>query len=55
MQGYREVMAGGQFSSRQKHHSYASLLKFSSIRIRVIIVGLIWSIISLSYFMSASS
>lgn len=42
-------------SSRQIHHSYASLLRFNSIRIRVIIVSIIWSIISLSYFISAKS
>lgn len=35
------------------HHSYASLFKYDSIRIRVIIVSMIWSLISLSYFISA--
>jgi OCT family organic cation transporter-like MFS transporter 4/5 len=45
-------MAGGEVSTTQRHHSYASLFKFNSIRIRVIFVGCIWSIISLSYFIS---
>lgn len=40
--------------STQKHHSYASLLMFSSIRIRILVVGFIWSLISLSYFISAN-
>lgn len=48
-------MAGGDISTTTKHHSYASLFKFNSIRIRVIYVGIIWSIISLSYFMSANT
>ena len=47
-------MAGGELSTKLKHHSYASLFKFNSIRIRVIFVGCIWSVISLSYFISTS-
>lgn len=41
--------------SRLRHHSYMSLFNYSSIRIRVLIVGSIWSIFSLSYFISANS
>lgn len=48
-------MLGGELSTTQRHHSYASLFKFNSIRIRVIFVGCIWSIISLSYFTSTNS
>lgn len=55
MQGYSEILPGSNISSRQKHHSYASLLLFTSIRLRVIIVGIIWSLISLSYFISANN
>jgi MFS family permease len=53
MDSYERVLQGGNISSRQVHHSYASLFKYDSIRIRVIIVSLIWSLISLSYFISA--
>lgn len=52
MDSYEKVLQGGNISSRQVHHSYASLFKYDSIRIRVIIVSLIWSLISLSYFIS---
>lgn len=41
--------------SRLKHHSYMSLFNYNSIRIRVLIVGGIWSVFSLSYFISANS
>ena len=37
------------------HHTYFSLFRYNSIRLRVIIVGTIWSLFSLSYFISASS
>jgi hypothetical protein len=53
MESYEKVLQGGNISSRQVHHSYASLFKYDSIRIRVIIVSAIWSLISLSYFISA--
>lgn len=52
MDSYEKVLQGGNISSRQVHHSYASLFKYDSIRIRVIIVSLVWSLISLSYFIS---
>lgn len=55
MRAYREIMGEGEVTSRLRHHSYFSLFKYSSIRVRVIIVGLIWSIFSLSYFISARS
>ena len=55
MDSYEQILQGGNISSRQAHHSYVSLLKFNSIRIRIIIVSIIWSIISLSYFMSAKN
>ena len=55
MQAYREIMGEGEISSRQRHHSYMSLFNFNSIRIRVFIVGGIWSLLSLSYFISANS
>jgi len=48
-------MQGGQFSSRQVHHSYLSLFRFNSVRIRVVFVSIIWSVVSLSYFISAKS
>ena len=54
IENYQNILQGGQFSSRQVHHSYFSLFRFNSIRIRVIFVSIIWSIISLSYFISAS-
>lgn len=53
MESYEKVLQGGNISSRQVHHSYASLFKYDSIRLRVIIVSVIWSLISLSYFISA--
>lgn len=43
------------FSSRQVHHSYFSLFRFNSIRIRVVFVSIIWSVVSLSYFISAKN
>lgn len=49
------MLQGGQFSSRQVHHSYLSLFRFNSIRIRVVFVSMIWSLVSLSYFMSVRS
>lgn len=52
---YKKAMGGGEIVSRLKHHSYMSLFNYSSIRIRVLIVGGIWSIFSLSYFISANS
>ena len=52
---YRNIMQGGQFSSRQVHPSYLSLFRFNSIRIRVLFVSIIWSVVSLSYFISAKS
>lgn len=55
MESYEKVLQGGTISSRQVHHSYASLFRYNSIRIRVIIVSAIWSLISLSYFISAKS
>lgn len=55
LDNYREIMQGGQFSSRQVHHSYFSLFRFNSIRIRVVFVSVIWSVVSLSYFISAKS
>ena len=53
IENYQNILEGGQFRSRQVHHSYFSLFRFNSIRIRVIFVSIIWSIISLSYFISA--
>ena len=41
--------------SNTKHYSYLSLFRFNSIRIRVFIIAYIWSVISLSYFCSASN
>lgn len=55
MESYERVLKDGNISSRQIHHSYASLFRYDSIRIRVIIVSLIWSLISLSYFISVKS
>lgn len=55
MRAYHEIMGQGEIQSTLKHHSYLSLFKYNSIRIRVIIVGLIWSLFSLSYFISANS
>lgn len=55
MSAYRRAMGDGEIMSRLKHHSYMSLFNYSSIRIRVLIVGGIWSIFSLSYFISANS
>lgn len=55
MRAYRDIMGEGEVSSRQRHHSYMSLFNFNSIRIRVFIVGGIWSVLSLSYFISANS
>ena len=55
MADYRKAMCGGELLSRLKHHSYMSLFNYSSIRIRVLIVGAIWSVFSLSYFISANS
>lgn len=48
-------MGEGEITSRLRHHSYLSLFKYNSIRLRVLIVGSIWSLFSLSYFISASS
>jgi OCT family organic cation transporter-like MFS transporter 4/5 len=55
MNAYRNAMGAGELISRLKHHSYMSLFNYNSIRIRVLIVGGIWSIFSLSYFISANS
>jgi OCT family organic cation transporter-like MFS transporter 4/5 len=55
IENYQQILQGGQFSSRQAHHSYFSLFRFNSIRIRVIFVSIIWSVISLSYFISAKN
>lgn len=55
MDSYEKILQGGNISSRQIHHSYASLFRYNSIRIRVIIVSIIWSLISLSYFISAKN
>ena len=55
METYREIMKEGEISFRQRHHSYMSLFNFNSIRIRVFIVGGIWSLLSLSYYISANS
>ena len=48
-------MGGGNIDSRLRHHTYLSLFRYDSVRIRVFIVGAIWSIFSLSYFISANS
>ena len=53
--GYKEAIKGGNFDSRLRHHSYLSLFRYDSIRIRVLIVGAVWSVFSLSYFISANS
>jgi OCT family organic cation transporter-like MFS transporter 4/5 len=55
MTAYRNAMGGGELKSRLRHHSYLSLFNYNSIRIRIFIVGGIWSVISLSYFISANS
>jgi OCT family organic cation transporter-like MFS transporter 4/5 len=52
---YRKAMEGAELQSRLRHHSYMSLFNYNSIRIRVLIVGAIWSVFSLSYFISANS
>lgn len=55
MQAYKQIVGESEITSRLKHHSYLSLFKYNSIRIRVLIVGAIWSVFSLSYFISANS
>jgi hypothetical protein len=51
-----EKMNGGAAIVAQvRHHSYLSLFRFQSVRVRVVAIMYIWSIISLSYFVSASS
>ena len=55
IENYQQILQGGQFTSRQVHHSYFSLFRFNSIRIRVIFVSIIWSLFSLSYFTSAAN
>lgn len=41
--------------SQTRHHSYLSLFRYKSIRIRVFSIMYIWAVISLSYFTSANS
>lgn len=46
---------GVEVVAQTRHHSYMSLFKYQSIRIRVFSIMYIWAVISLSYFTSANS
>lgn len=55
METYVRMNNGAEVVAETRHHSYMSLFKYKSIRVRVLAIMYIWSIISLSYFTSANS
>lgn len=55
METFERMNQGREIQIVTRHHSYLSLYKYKTIRIRVLAIMYIWSVISLSYFTSANS